>query len=143
MSELSFLIDLLLNHDLPKATKDLIAERIKFVEDKLLAGPPNWDERFLNGRHPGLVNPIIGPSSSITTAALAVAPQAPSTLALMAKHGDITLPIVQTPIMPPVVPVEQVAQTPATAAAMNHRYGIIADSLAGKVEKGRTSPRKC
>lgn len=37
MSELSFLIELLLNHDLQKVTKDLVAERIKEVEASLIA----------------------------------------------------------------------------------------------------------
>lgn len=32
MTELSFLLELLLNHKLPRLTKDLIAERIKEVE---------------------------------------------------------------------------------------------------------------
>lgn len=32
MTELSFLIDLLLNHKLPKATKDAVAARIKDIE---------------------------------------------------------------------------------------------------------------
>lgn len=34
MSELSFLIELLLNHELQKETKDLIAARIKEVEER-------------------------------------------------------------------------------------------------------------
>lgn len=37
MTELSFLIELLLKHDLPIATKELIAERIKEVEANLHA----------------------------------------------------------------------------------------------------------
>lgn len=39
MSELSFLIELLLNHDLPKETKALIAERIKEVETNITTKP--------------------------------------------------------------------------------------------------------
>lgn len=34
MSELSFLIDLLLNHKLPKKTKDLIKDRITLIEER-------------------------------------------------------------------------------------------------------------
>jgi len=39
MTELSFLLELLLNHKLPKATKELVTERIKEVEAKLGSAP--------------------------------------------------------------------------------------------------------
>lgn len=39
MTELTFLIELLLNHDLPKDTKALIASRIKEVEEGLVSRP--------------------------------------------------------------------------------------------------------
>lgn len=120
-SELTFLIELLLNHDLPKITKDLVASRIKEVEQALTARPQAY-----------------APTPVITT--LNGIKQAPSTLAAMARHGDITI---EAPIMPPVPePVAQIAQTPATAAAMNSRHEAIAASLAGKVDKISGRPRK-
>lgn len=39
MGELSFLIELLLNHKLAKATKDLISTRIKELEDRMVSQP--------------------------------------------------------------------------------------------------------
>lgn len=119
MTELSFLIELLLNHELSKPTKDLIAARIKEVESKL---SPRAPEPVTWRPPPG--QPM----------------QAPSTLALMAKHGDV--PVTHVPEMPPVEPVTQIAQTPATAAAMNARHEAISSAISGKIEKGRTSPRK-
>lgn len=41
-----------------------------------------------------------------------------------------------------VVPIEQVAQTQAAAAAIASREQAIADSISGKIDKGRGSPRK-
>ncbi len=119
-SELSFLIELLLNHDVPKTTKDLIASRIKEVEVNLT----------LNQVRPQVVQPQ----------AIHGVPQAASTLALMAKHGDIAP--VPMPEMPPIVPVEQIAQTPATAQAMSARANAIAASLNKTVDKTTGRPRK-
>lgn len=106
MTELSFLINLLMNHKLQKVTKDLIAERITEVEANF------------NAKHPMPVN----------TTGVA---QAPSTLALLEKHGALP-PGEGAPI----------AQTAATAAAMASRQQAIAQQLSGKPEKGATSPRK-
>lgn len=125
MTELSFLIELLLNHDLPKPTKDLIAERIKEVEQGITSSPrPREVPLHFNN---------VGPQ------------QAASTLKAMAKHGDIP-PIVMTEI-PPVVPVEQVAQTPMAAAAVNHRNTLINKAVNQNREmvdtgKGTKGPRK-
>lgn len=77
MTELSFLIELLLNHDIPKATKDLVASRIKDVEAKINGASPHT---FASGAN--------WPA------------QAASTMALMAKHAEpIEAPaiIAQTP----------------------------------------------
>ncbi len=105
-SELSFLLELLLHHDLPKPTKDLLATRIEEVE-----------ARIGSGSH-GYVAPQTNAVFGHTTT------QAPSTLALMAKHG-----IQQAPAPEPVV---NVAQTPATAAAMSARQDMISKAIAGK-----------
>jgi len=109
-TELSFLIDLLLNHKLPKSVRDLLSTRIKDVEANLNIAP-----RMQRPQGPA---------------------QAASTVALLEKHGP--LPVIE---MPPV-PVENIAQTPETASAMISRNQAINDAISGKVEKGRTSPRK-
>ena len=95
MTELSFLIDLLMNHKLAKATKDLIAERIKEVESGITAGM-SW---------PAKTNrPTISNAQQ----------QAPSTLANLEKMGGL-------PPIEPEAPVEQIAQTPAAAQALQRR----------------------
>lgn len=119
MTELSFLIDLLLNHKLPKATKELIMSRIKDVEMSITSKLPQAH----------LIRPIQSPTA-----------QAPSTMALMAKHGD--LPAIETPIMPIPEPVAVIAHTPAAAAAMQSRSQAISHALSGIPEKGATKPRK-
>lgn len=73
MTELSFLIDLLMNHKLSKATKELIASRIKEVEFSMSSRPS-------------------GPSYSPPVIYNGV-PQAASTVALLEKHGP--LPVVE------------------------------------------------
>jgi hypothetical protein len=83
MTELSFLIELLLNHDLPKATKDLIASRIKEVEQTLTA----TRIPFVATSQVQNVPPKLQ--------------QAASTLAAMAKHGDIPPQPVMAPETPP------------------------------------------
>lgn len=96
ISELSFLIDLLMNHKLSRATKELIAERIKEVEANLNK-----------------------PFTAKVTGSLPISnggwgTQAPSTLANLEKMGGL----------PPIeseAPVEQIAQTPAAAQALQRR----------------------
>ncbi len=117
MSELSFLIELLLNHKLPKATKDAIAARIKEVE----ALPhTRVQDRWQ-------------PQSSAQ--ALQQAAQAPSTLALMAKHG-VPNP---TPLNDPAS-VENIAQTAATAQALQQANMIKGGIKPPTTAEGR--PRK-
>lgn len=127
MTELTFLIELLLNHDLPKETKDLIACRIKDVEAALILKDI--------GRSQPLTNPI-----SSVAAHYPMSSQAPSTMALLAKHGDI--PQVAMPSIPQQEPVAQIAQTSATAAAMASRNEAINASIAGKTDKITGRPRK-
>ena len=131
MSELSFLIELLLNHELPAATKHLVAERIKEVEGKLTAGA---------GTHGTTVQWKPEGSKQYTPTQI-LPQQAASTLALMAKHGDIQ-PMPAPPEMPPVEPVTQIAHTPQAAAAMNSRNAAIAASIAGKTDKVTGRPKK-
>lgn len=120
MTELSFLIKLFLIPDIPCTVRDLLVDRIREVEEKLTASTHISYEpiRTQNG----------------------VPIQAPSTLAAMARHGDI----VAVPIMPPIPeqPVTQVAQTPMAVAALNTRNQAINESLAGKIDKATGRPKK-
>ncbi len=128
MTELGFLIDLLLNHKLPKATRDLIASRIKEVE-----------ERF--GYQPQPVQRTQSVPAGVPT-------QAASTMALMAKHGiapgmvENAVPAQLTPDIP-----AEVAQTPAAIAALASRAAAIANAnqksiMTERRPMERTSPRK-
>lgn len=132
MTELSFLVDLLLNHKLPKVTRDAVAVRIKEVESSLPMQKQIFPQaHFIPPHHTGVISPA--------------AMQAPSTLAAMARHGDLQM--IAAPEMPPIpspepAPVTVIAQTPATAMAMNSRNQAIADSINGKTDKLTGRPRK-
>lgn len=154
MTELSFLIDLLLNHKLPPKTKDAVAGRIKEVE-ALLSTPFPKQHQILSQSHPpeifgnGTHNHIIGGAK-----------QAASTTALLAKYPDLVEQMeksatkgygVMTPEsirkelaapQPELPPVEIVAQTPLAASAIASRQAAIAQQISGLPEKGRKSPRK-
>lgn len=125
MTELSFLIDLLLNHKLPKTTRDAVAERIKAVE---AMGAKGYE--------------IPAHARAVRDNLVGGVPQAPSTIAAMARHG--IFPVAQTaeelPPEPP--PVAVIAQTPAAAAALASRQQAINESLSGKVDKQTGRPRK-
>lgn len=116
MTELSFLIELLLNHKLQKGTKDAIAARIKDVEASGMA------------RAPGV--PLLRPNVSSGVV------QAASTQAILERNPDLAA------VLTPPVPVEHVAQTPAAVAAINSRNQAISDSMSGKVDKVTGRPRK-
>lgn len=117
MTELSFLIELLLHHELPQETKFLLASRIKEVEQNLQA--PKVITNF---------QPMTVASSQTVMGA----PQAPSTLAALARHGGIPIPVPVSAEAP--IPVEQVAQTIQTAQAMASRSTAIADAQKGIVD---------
>jgi hypothetical protein len=137
MTELSFLIELLLNHDLPKATKDLIASRIKEVETNLQKSHVSEIKYQAPSQGFQQTTPTVEELRALHYPGIK---QAPSTIALMQKHGDIAS--VTTPIIESVVPIEQIAQTQATAAAIQSRQQAIAESIAGKVDKISGKPRK-
>ncbi len=107
MTELSFLIELLLNHDLKKETKDAVAARIREVES-CLSQPRNLSLP-INNHFSDMVNAVVSSTGNIVK-------QAPSTLALMAKHGDIPPTYIPPPIEsppPPVLTEAQIAQRQA------------------------------
>lgn len=135
MTELSFLLDLLLNHKLSKPTRDAIVMRLKDVELAIYSRPSV---------------PYSG--QAITASSVIGPPQAASTLAAMARHAQVSVvtpdgsvtsanPALITP-GPISAPVAIVAQTPAAVAAINARQESINLALSGKPAKGETRPRK-
>lgn len=112
-TELSFLIDLILNHKLQKVSKDAIAARIKEVE--------------CSGNLPRISAAPL-PRPAVVDGAL----QSASTIAAMARHQEGA----------PPAPVSIIAQTPIAQAAMASRQQAINSAITGKNEKGQTSPRK-
>ena len=117
MTELTFLLELLLNHKLPKVTKDLIAGRIKDVEGQFRLDV--MVSRLPAAQQSMFADPNVKPT------------QAASTMAILARNPDLA-----------PVPVAVIAQTPATTKALQDRQESIALAMSGKIEKGRTSPRK-
>jgi hypothetical protein len=113
VTELSFLIDLLLNHKLPKPTREAVTARLRDVEAGYAAAPP-------------------APARLVAHAAFAN--QAPSMQAIMARNPDLVPPDPQ--------PVAVIAQTPAAVQAMNSRNQAIAQAISGKTVEGQTRPRK-
>lgn len=140
MTELSFLIELLLNHKLPKPTKDAIAERIKDIQ----MAPASLPE-------PGYIRPVAQPQMETPIALTTpdnkpMAQQSPSTVAALLKHGlAIGSAVVATPPVAPE-PVAVIAQTPAAMAALQSRRAAIAagnsGAFQGRPAAGETSPRK-
>lgn len=121
-SELSFLIDLLMNHKLSKTTKELVAQRIKEVEGRISSG------MTLGGvvQQSRNTNPMV---------------QSASTLAALAKHG-LPIPEVSTTPEPAPVPVEQIAQTPETQAAMARRQQSMLETQRRPADPATGRPRK-
>ena len=137
MTELSFLIDLLVNEKLSKTVKEKVVARIKDVELLQTATPvlksvPNF----------------IGYQQPIASG------QSPSTIAAMQRHAaqlpqeaSVELsPISQTNVHQVVAdpPAQQgvVVASLAAAQAIQSRDTAVAAALSGRPEKGRTSPRK-
>lgn len=127
MTELSFLLELLLEHKLGKSTKDAIKNRIKDIELKSSTSS-NWTT----------VTYPPQPQRPLKTA------QSPSTQRIldeMANEQQVMSPepqaIHEAPGMPAVI-----AQTPAAIAALNARAQAISIAISGREQKGRQSPRK-
>lgn len=139
MTELTFLIDLLLNHKLQKPTRDAIAARLKEVETNLSARAPLTTAQVDLAR---LKSAPLPPH---------IASQSPSMQAIMLRNPDLaqgtfeavaleTIAAAKGAAEPRTVAI--IAQTPAAAAAMASRQQAIRTSISGKPEKGLTSPRK-
>jgi hypothetical protein len=135
MTDLSFLIHLLLDHKLAKTTRDVIAARIKEVESQMPLGQAIRTSQ-----------PYSQPQASMPAHALAnpfVASQSPSTQAAMARHADPSIvPQITREIVAEQAPVAVVAQTPMAQAAMISRHQAIAVGIKGEPIKGETRPRK-
>lgn len=119
MTELSFLIDLLLNHKLPKATQTAIKERIQEVESQY--AKPSMP-------FPARLSVIQGQAPSMAAAIASMEAE---------KMGEVPLPVV------PIVAINhQGATTPTAARALMDRNKKIVQAISGKEEPGQTSPRK-
>lgn len=114
-TELSFLMDLFLNEEVPIVIKKQVADRIREVEEGLVAKP--------------IMQPILPRIELTPESQQFVAKQAPSMQRIMAANPDL-------------IPVPAVAVTPAAAAALQQRAALINGAGNEKPEPGRKSPRK-
>jgi hypothetical protein len=115
-TELSFLLELLLETPDLEAQKEKLIKRIRVVEALLIARPVVMRGQLRPGE-------ILIPGPPIN-------PQAPSTLEAMARHAEQ----VNQPLPTPIV------TSPAAAAALQRRQELIQQGQ--KPEPGRTGPRK-
>lgn len=122
MTELSFLIKLLLLDELPKPIKEMVAERIREVEMLLCKSGDAYTQVKVNLPQTHQV-PINFPG------------------VISSRNGGP--PSTQPP--PPPIIAEQpevVAQTPQTQAALASRQQAIDAALSGKIDKVNGRPRK-
>lgn len=135
-SELSFLLDLFLNDELPSGIRKTISERIKEVE-KYLNTP---QQRFHSGAG-AAHSPAFPPPPPLPPG---VPPQSPSMMRIMAKNPDLVPgdaphhePVLP---LPPDPPAPAIGQTPAAVAALAQRNQLIAEAVGGKQrQKGYTN----
>ncbi len=106
MTELDFLLDLLLEHKLPKPVQELIRNRVKIVQQQ----------------------PVRQATFQVPSLA-----QAPSTLANLSRASGENTPIVAAPIVPvePVIP-----HTTAAAQALARRQQAINEGIKGPPSRG-------
>lgn len=113
-SELSFLLELILDEETTKIMKAKLVKRVQEVEKNYTTQP---QQNIPRGTRAAVSsNPV-------------VAAQSPSMQRLMAENPDL--------VPKPAQPV-----TSAAAQALAQRQASIGISISGKEEKGRTSPRK-
>lgn len=138
MSELSFLLELLLNHKLPKATKEVVVGRIKEIEASPVNRPNPWLAVAAQAQKPPKTAQSQSTQRILDEMAnegmvMPIEPQhftAKDQLNVMVGSGEqASIPT-------------QIAQTPAAAAALAQRNEAIRIAVSGREEKGRTSPRK-
>lgn len=134
MTELSFLLDLLLTEKLSKPVKEKITVRVRDVEANFK--PMHMQSHMQIHMQNNQLPPQPGA-------------QSPSTLALMQKHaaqGHPPLPVGTAPtlsIVPEPAPQPGVTiASPQAAMAIQSREIALAAAISGKPEQGRKSPRK-
>ncbi len=148
MTELTFLVDLLLNHKLSKLTRDAVASRIGIVEQQVrmtAAGPPPTAAPSFQARPiaaPAAVPAHMVGQSPSTIAALIRQEQTGPVMGPTAESVAVTAANIAAVAPQPPQPVAVIAQTPAAAAALADRNAAIIQGVSGKPEKGRTSPKK-
>ncbi len=113
MTELSFLLDLLLNEKLSLSVKKKITERVKEVESAYARPLIQAPSMFVQ-------NGPIPPG--------AMQNQAPSTVAALQRHA--------------AEPAPPIIASPVVNDALQKRDQAINQAMSGKPEPGRTSPRK-
>lgn len=136
-SELSFLLELLLEHKLQSATKSAISERLKFVENSLRPQPVYVQPRIMQ--------PLARTEQPS---------QAPSTLAAMERQANEVVngfwqethsgkadresrqPEPISASIPAIIPVSAIGLTSAAQEAMATRNKLIAEAQAGIAKKG-------
>ena len=116
--EISFLMDLFLDEEVPAIIKKKLATRMREVEKSLVSHPA-----------PQRVHTSGFMTTKASSLPPVVAAQSPSMQRLMQNNPDL--------IPKPPVPV-----TPEAAQALNARQKLILGSGNEKPEQGRTSPRK-
>jgi hypothetical protein len=117
---ISFVLDLILDYELPPDAQKRCRKYVRELEANLVPGA------------------TIQPRINHVPAIRAIADQAPSTLALMAKHAANP-----NTADPPVQAVDApIITSPAAAMALAARQSAINAAVSGKPEAGRTSPRK-
>jgi hypothetical protein len=126
MTELSFLIDLLLNQKLNKTVKSLIADRIRFIEKPTNSSSTQAFVSQSAGNASGLPAHLLG--------------QAPSTIANFMKEQSHAPVAAQAPVLSSE-PAGAII-SPLATQALASREQAIAAALSGKPEPGRKSPRK-
>jgi len=136
MSELSFLLELLLNHKLAKPTKEAITNRVKEVEANL-SYKPVQTVAPIGGKVPDTRTKLVGGVQQSASMAAQIAE-------MEAEYGVVPVSVepAQHNVQNDPQPVAVIAQTPAAMAALQARNTAIAIAHSGKEEKGRTSPRK-
>ena len=130
-TELTFLMELFLEDEMPKEFKQKIKERIKEVEVSLTTIPMGGQHAILSAQHQtAAFNRGINEMAQNYAAN-----QAPSMQRIMEANPDLVVP--RGPVVQAPQPV-----TPAAAQALAARAKLIHNSLNEKPEEGRKSPRK-
>lgn len=146
MTELDFLLQLVLEHKLQKVTQLAIKERIREIQAK-----PQYVIPQSNPITQPVYQPTIIPAKVIVGGQVQAGSMAAKIAAFEAEksaNGGKTPPPVVGPVDPanamaPLIPANApIAQTPQAIQAMQARQEAISIAVSGREEKGRTSPRK-